>query len=45
MEPETQQHQKAVDAGRDEAHGAGHDIHISHGDWLSATALRWLAGH
>jgi len=27
------------------AHGAGHDIHISHGDWLSATALRWLAGH
>ena len=28
-----------------EAHGAGHDIHISHGDWLSATALRWLAGH
>jgi valacyclovir hydrolase len=28
-----------------EAHGAGHDIHISHGDWLSATALRWLARH
>lgn len=28
-----------------EAHGAGHDIHISHGGWLSATALRWLAGH
>lgn len=28
-----------------EAHGAGHEIHISHGDWLSATALRWLAGH
>jgi valacyclovir hydrolase len=28
-----------------EAHGAGHDIHISHGDWLSAMALRWLAAH
>jgi valacyclovir hydrolase len=28
-----------------EAHGAGHEIHISHGDWLSATALGWLAGH
>jgi len=28
-----------------EAHGAGHDMHISHGDWLSATALRWLAEH
>jgi pimeloyl-ACP methyl ester carboxylesterase len=28
-----------------EAHGAGHEIHISHGDWLSATALRWLAEH
>jgi pimeloyl-ACP methyl ester carboxylesterase len=28
-----------------EAHGAGHDIHISHGDWLSATARRWLAAH
>jgi valacyclovir hydrolase len=28
-----------------EARGAGHDIHISHGDWLSATALRWLGGH
>lgn len=28
-----------------EAHGAGHEIHISHGDWLSATALRWLAAH
>jgi pimeloyl-ACP methyl ester carboxylesterase len=28
-----------------EVHGAGHDIHISHGDWLSVTALRWLAGH
>jgi pimeloyl-ACP methyl ester carboxylesterase len=28
-----------------EAHGAGHDVHLSHGDWLSATALRWLAGH
>jgi valacyclovir hydrolase len=28
-----------------EAHGAGHEIHISHGDWLSATALHWLAGH
>jgi hypothetical protein len=30
---------------RDLADGAGHEIHISHGDWLSATALRWLAGH
>jgi valacyclovir hydrolase len=28
-----------------EAHGAGHEIHISHPGWLSATALRWLAGH
>lgn len=28
-----------------EAPGAGHDIHISHGGWLSAMALRWLAGH
>jgi valacyclovir hydrolase len=28
-----------------EAHGAGHEIHISNSDWLSATALRWLAGH
>lgn len=28
-----------------EALGAGHEIHISHPDWLSATALRWLAGH
>jgi pimeloyl-ACP methyl ester carboxylesterase len=28
-----------------EAHDAGHDVHISHGDWLSATALRWCAGH
>lgn len=28
-----------------EAHGAGHEIHISHGDWLSGLALRWLAGH
>lgn len=28
-----------------EAHGAGHEVHISHGDWLSAVALRWLAGH
>jgi valacyclovir hydrolase len=28
-----------------EAHGAGHEVHISHGDWLSATALRWLSGH
>jgi valacyclovir hydrolase len=28
-----------------EAHGAGHAIHISHGGWLSATALRWLAEH
>jgi valacyclovir hydrolase len=28
-----------------EAHGAGHDVHISHGDWLSATARRWLAEH
>jgi valacyclovir hydrolase len=28
-----------------EAHGAGHEIHISHGGWLSATALRWLAQH
>jgi pimeloyl-ACP methyl ester carboxylesterase len=28
-----------------EAHGACHEVHISHSDWLSATALRWLAGH
>jgi valacyclovir hydrolase len=28
-----------------EAHGAGHEVHISHGDWLSATAVRWLARH
>jgi pimeloyl-ACP methyl ester carboxylesterase len=28
-----------------EAHGAGHEVHVSHGDWLSATALRWLSGH
>jgi valacyclovir hydrolase len=28
-----------------EAHGAGHEIHISHSGWLSATALRWLADH
>ena len=28
-----------------EAQGAGHDIHISHGDWLSTTALRWLSEH
>jgi valacyclovir hydrolase len=28
-----------------EAYGAGHDIHVSHGDWLSATASRWLAEH
>jgi valacyclovir hydrolase len=28
-----------------EAHGAGHEVHISHGGWLSATALRWLAAH
>ena len=28
-----------------EAEGAGHDVHISHGDWLCATALRWLADH
>ena len=28
-----------------EAHGAGHDVHISHGNWLTATAQRWLAGH
>jgi len=28
-----------------EAHGAGHDVHISHGDWLCATALRWLTEH
>jgi valacyclovir hydrolase len=28
-----------------EAHGAGHDVHISHAGWLSATALDWLAGH
>lgn len=28
-----------------EAHGAGHGVHISHGDWLAATALHWLAGH
>jgi valacyclovir hydrolase len=28
-----------------EAHGAGHAVHISHADWLSDTALHWLAGH
>ena len=28
-----------------EAHGAGHDIHVSHAAWLSATARRWLAEH
>jgi pimeloyl-ACP methyl ester carboxylesterase len=28
-----------------EAPGAGHRIHVSHGGWLSATALRWLAEH
>jgi valacyclovir hydrolase len=28
-----------------EAHDAGHRVHISHSGWLSATALRWLAGH
>jgi valacyclovir hydrolase len=28
-----------------EVHGAGHEVHVSHGDWLSATALRWLAEH
>jgi valacyclovir hydrolase len=28
-----------------EAHGAGHDVHISHVEWLSVTAQRWLAAH
>jgi valacyclovir hydrolase len=28
-----------------EACGAGHEVHVSHGDWLSATVLSWLAEH
>jgi valacyclovir hydrolase len=28
-----------------EAYSAGHDVHVSHGDWLSATVQRFLAGH
>jgi pimeloyl-ACP methyl ester carboxylesterase len=42
----TREMAEAIPRGRfAEAHGAGHEIHISHGDWLSATALCWLAGH
>jgi valacyclovir hydrolase len=43
---ETRELAEAIPRGQfAEAHGAGHEIHISHVDWLSATALRWLAAH
>jgi valacyclovir hydrolase len=43
---ETRELAEAIPRGQfAEAHGAGHDVHISHGGWLSATALRWLAEH
>jgi valacyclovir hydrolase len=28
-----------------EAHGAGHQVHVSHGDWLACQLTRWLAEH